>query len=210
MSACGRANPRPVWRCAPLQCLCRLGDMRANPRATPCHQQPPSLGTVTDRGPHRSVDRAPGVCQALHQAQESGHRQITQESDLARKFFFQACPQGAKLQFVLIFPLTGVGQDCLGPASALRPESEWTAQQRGDDSHPTLRAADGARRPQEEGSGTTSHHRARTATPLVPASQFSRALLAVWRPRSPPLSALGHRQAEHPSPTTLPTPLPLN
>lgn len=127
MSACGRANPRPVWRCAPLQCLCRLGDMRANPRATPCHQQPPSLGTVTDRGPHRSVDRAPGVCQALHQAQESGHRQITQESDLARKIFFPGLSTRGEAPVCPDFPSdwgrAGLPWPSLGSEARIRVDS---------------------------------------------------------------------------------------
>lgn len=102
----------------PLQRLWQLDTMRANPRGQSLPPAPPPRPPciVTDRGPHRSI-----VCQALHQAQEEGHRQVTQESDFARDFFFPACPQGAKLQFVLIFPLTRLGQDCLGPASALRP-----------------------------------------------------------------------------------------
>lgn len=163
-SAHSRANPPSLWRCLSLPWLGRLGRMRANPRATPCHQHPP-LGIVADRGPHHSINGDPDGCQALYQAQESGHQQVTQESGvsqipptprLSTRNQDPVCPDFPSDQAQEGLPWPSLCSEAIG-------RMEGTAE--GDHSRPAPRAAGGTRKLQEEGSSPTSHCRTGTGVP---------------------------------------------
>lgn len=89
------------------------------------------------------------------------------------------CPQGTKLLFGLIFPLTRVGHNHLGREAALRLCTEQKALQR--DSFSSHCPAGGARRPPEEASGPTAQGGAGLQPCLLWVQRlFSRACWTPW------------------------------